>query len=991
MKSPWLKIFLVWFLLIVFHNSYGQEKCATTHLKVNQQESVDQFESWLYKRLDEKQKFGIASTQKTNNILKIPVVVHVIHNGENIGTGVNITKEQIISQIDVLNEDFRRLNEDAKDTPADFLPVAADVEVQFILALQDPEGLPTDGIVRVKGDKSSWSISESFALSNHSYWPAEDYLNIWVTNLSSSYIGYAQFPVSDLPGMEGSSNNRLTDGVVIDYKAFGSVKKYPSASLDSQFNLGRTATHEIGHFLGLRHIWGDGGCSMDDYCDDTPRASDDNGGYGSCTYPGPNSCTDGTNDLPDMFQNFMDYSDDKCMNIFTQDQKSRVMVVLANSPRRASLLTSHGLDQPQLAALDLGIKEILNPVEAACGNQVNPAIELRNYGSETITDFQIALYLNGVLAETKTISGATLESLAYDSLYFSNHGVDPSDYVNIRFEVVSVNGKTDYSNGNTSEITVPNLTPKVLPLIEEFNTLSSERWKVINYDNLRTWTIKTAPFRTSSNTAIAKDFYNDENPGEEDYLISVPYHVPAVSPAYLSFDYAYARYNSNTKDGLIIKISDDCGNTYSYTVFNKFGENLQTVLPIRTEYVPSGENEWKQEIIDLTPFQGKDIRVAFIAVNDYGNNLYLDNIQILSGIFTDLEFSSIIHPSPAQCEPVISPTILVKNKGNSNINTAQIEVMINGAASSYSVQFSNSLAPGDSSEIFFSDYVANEGINEISFELNSVNDDPSDFRISNNSLFRSYLIDDTKEALPLRETFENFSASNWKIINMDKNFTWELSTKVNNSYASFPSSKYFKQIDEDWIISPILDFSNVREATLFFDLAYSGKEPDRLQIFYSDDCGLSYKPLGYDKTGDELNTFSYGYSFFTENFSLDKLIGSKDVRIAFVATGARGNDIDIDNIEIFLEDNSQPFRITDNIAIHPNPAHELTNITFSLKEKEDIRLIITDQSGKIFADYFLPNTLNQTHQLRMNNFSQGVYLIKIQGETFQDVKKLILF
>ena len=224
--------------------------------------------------------------------------------------------------MDVLNEDFRRMNADASNTPAIFQSVASDIEIEFVLAQRDPEGLATNGITRTDCQRSTWFLADNYTLKTLSNWPSADYLNIWVAALGDGFLGYAQFPVSNIGGLETASNSAITDGIVVDYQAFGSVDKYPPADLDSRYNLGRTTTHEVGHYLGLRHIWGDGGCGADDFCADTPRASTDHGGLSDCGFPGPNTCSS-----DDMFQNYMDFTNDVCMNLFTEDQKTRIRTV----------------------------------------------------------------------------------------------------------------------------------------------------------------------------------------------------------------------------------------------------------------------------------------------------------------------------------------------------------------------------------------------------------------------------------------------------------------------------------------------------------------------------------------------------------------------------------------------------------------------------------------------------------------------------------------
>jgi len=258
---------------IFFSFSYAQERCGTVeYVKQHRpgfQNDRIRFEEWLtQKRLH---SFRNQTRKKQTTPYKIPVVVHVIHNGEGIGSGANISDAQVFSQIRVLNEDFTRQNADASNTPPVFQDVAGSLDIEFVLAKRDPNGFPTNGIVRVDGGRNGWTINDQNTLKSLSYWPAEDYMNIWVCNLTDQFVGYAQHPESDLEGLENASRERLTDGVVIWHRAFGSADD-GSFSLDPVFNKGRTTTHEVGHFFGLFHTWGDDvGCSGTDYVDDTPN------------------------------------------------------------------------------------------------------------------------------------------------------------------------------------------------------------------------------------------------------------------------------------------------------------------------------------------------------------------------------------------------------------------------------------------------------------------------------------------------------------------------------------------------------------------------------------------------------------------------------------------------------------------------------------------------------------------------------------------------
>lgn len=297
---------------------------------INRTEFEKQIEQALQK--NNKKTTVLSSTE----IINIPVVVHVIHDNisETIGGPLNsnISDEQIYSQIAVLNEDFRRLNADTTNTPAIFKPVAADSYIEFCMATRDPDGAPTNGITRTYTTQGPFDINDADELADIMGWPTEDYLNIWVCELSGGLLGYAQFPdESGLNGLSSFNGSPNTDGVVIHHQNFGN--RIGTSIGSSPYTYGRTTTHEVGHWLGLLHIWGSSGCFATDHIDDTPNADVEN--YNCPT--GNVSCLS-----QDMVENYMDYTDDQCMNIFTQDQAARMRAVFEVSPRRIALLSSAG-------------------------------------------------------------------------------------------------------------------------------------------------------------------------------------------------------------------------------------------------------------------------------------------------------------------------------------------------------------------------------------------------------------------------------------------------------------------------------------------------------------------------------------------------------------------------------------------------------------------------------------------------------------------------
>lgn len=430
-----LKVCAGLFAGLISVSSYGQTtpkkfgsskietvKCATTEYEEYLQQklpgraSTQQFEEWLAPKVQaEKAKRFLKNNQDTNEVVTIPVVFHVIHNGDAIGTDENISEEQILSQITVLNQDYRKMAE----TPGyNENPVGADMEIQFCLAQRDPDGNASSGITRhyyENNDLFGWEMTQvEEIIKPQTQWDPSKYLNIWVvSNIYIEYMGapagelagYAQFPTeSGLDGLNEPGMPQLasTDGVALGAMYCGSSEIYPEGSYDQVTgrDRGRTATHEIGHFLGLRHIWGDGGCNVDDFCEDTPVTANANQG-----------CPDGMDSCPsspglDMIENYMDYTFDTCQNVFTQDQKDRMQAVLANSPRRASLLTSDGCQPGATYDLD-GALNMLN-LNKSCDGTIAPTLAIENVGTETITSATISFQIDEDEAQTFEWTGSII-------------------------------------------------------------------------------------------------------------------------------------------------------------------------------------------------------------------------------------------------------------------------------------------------------------------------------------------------------------------------------------------------------------------------------------------------------------------------------------------------------------------------------------------------------------------------------------------------------
>lgn len=315
-------------LVAAMPNANAQRVCGSMDNLMLQKAQDPQLEERMQQIENFTQRFEHEHQNNARTVVTIPVVFHVIHNGDALGSSENIPDALIQAQLDQLNKDYRKLNSDASLIPSSFAGVAADAEINFCLAQRTPAGVATTGIERLNKTKSSWTMSQiESSLKPTTIWDNTKYLNIWTVIFGGSdagLLGYAQFP-------GGAAN---TDGVVVVHTSVGSTSNPNSAG--GVYGKGRTLTHEVGHWLNLRHIWGDANCGSD-LVSDTPTQQTSN--YSCPTYPHV-TCSNGASG--DMFMNYMDYVDDACMYMFTAGQKTRMQALFASGGSRVGLATSNG-------------------------------------------------------------------------------------------------------------------------------------------------------------------------------------------------------------------------------------------------------------------------------------------------------------------------------------------------------------------------------------------------------------------------------------------------------------------------------------------------------------------------------------------------------------------------------------------------------------------------------------------------------------------------
>jgi PKD repeat protein len=611
-------------------------------LKINNPdiESKQAFENWLGNEMQTN-----TAAKIIGGVYYIPVVVHVIHNGETVGSGTNVSFAAIQSQIDVLNEDFRRmLGSNGWNTNA----AGADTKIEFCLAQRRPDGsafaagepgvnrinrttagfsTPPFSTTYIDATIKPWTYNNNTPTATRGWDPAK-YMNIWLCNISGGILGYAQFPQSPIGGMGCGTPVASTDGVVFLYNSIG---KSAVTGFAGPYNEGRTATHEIGHWLGLRHIWGDGGCTVDDYCNDTPEAAAAN--YGCPT--GTNSCTGAPDAGVDMIENYMDYTDDLCMNIFTEDQKMRMRTVLESSPLRVSLINSDACTPP--IASDAAVIDVINPKGDNCAGSITPTVVLKNRGSSNLTSATISYSIDNGSVTTFNWTG----SLTPNATANVNLTAFTSPLGTHFFKTWSTlpNGAADQAVVyDTSGISFVISNGEMAPFVANFDGSvfpPDVRWQLTNGgSDCYYWVGASGVSSTgvfANNIAQVPMFGNST--AQTESLITPIFILPCnATAANIEFDVAYRRRTSSTNEQLFVDISTDCGATWNSTpIFNKSGATLATSTTLATtSWYPTAATHWRNETISLLSFvtgTSSNVKFRFRAIAANGNNLYIDNFK----------------------------------------------------------------------------------------------------------------------------------------------------------------------------------------------------------------------------------------------------------------------------------------------------------------------------------------------------------------------------
>lgn len=605
----------------------GQHKCASDDVLHQELAKNPLLAAQHAQFMDDLQTYIAQNKSAAKNVVGpriIPVVFHILHNGGS----ENITKAQVLDQVKIMNEDFRRLNPDAVNTPEAFDSVAADCNIQFVLANLDPDGNCTDGIVRVKTVRT-YDASNQNGAKQISYWNRDKYLNVWVVNSIGNLsdlgmvLGYAQFPLG---------GPTATDGIVIRSNYIGSIGTANGRE-------GRTTTHEIGHWLGLRHIWGDSECGTD-LIRDTPVHKEAN--FGCYTWPKFNDCQEGDTVRGEMFMNYMDYTDDDCTNMFTKGQKE-VMDFTLEGPID-SVPGLFGFRERLWITDNLIATGVLNNPPIACEPKADFFSNRQFVCEGTSVSFTDNSFNGSVSSREWTFEGGnnTSSTTANPTITYTQ----PGKY-DVALEVTNPQGTSTVSKDDYIIVSSNTADDSNIYYFESFEKEEwfNDKWFVFNEDNSNfKWNRIIGAASDMFHSAYVNNFGNIKGAVEE--LITPSYNLSALqAPVTLRFKYSGAATDTGSADVLKVYYSINCGQTWTIRSTIS-GPALANAGLYSGAYLPPNVNFWtEQEVTIPSNVSNKDnvrFKFEFTSGGVSTNNFYIDQINISNVSSVDENLTDVI-------------------------------------------------------------------------------------------------------------------------------------------------------------------------------------------------------------------------------------------------------------------------------------------------------------------------------------------------------------
>ena len=917
------------------------QRCGTDEAIQHQMETDPAFKAMMEKREKDYQDYVKANlnnpsafTARTSTLtgpVIIPVVVHIVLPNPNI-----ITDADVQYFIDRLNLDYSGFNPDSTNG-TQFYNVRGHSLLRFQLARRDPSGNYTSGIERLSGTTQIGN-GEPQAIKNAATatgglapWPFQQYYNLWVGENNGGLLGIA--PAIG-PGTASS------DGVCVNYQAFsnsGCGYTIPA------FELARTAVHEIGHNFGLYHTF-QGGCTTSELTLNitTPGCSfpasllgtDDTPPLGTATSGCPtgsvaSNCAGVPNPPGKMYQNYMDYTDDPCYSMFTSAQVDRMHYVLEYCRGGGYLTTQGHLPPASMPALDAAAMAIVSPGGSeligctpvsypapTCPGSFTPKIRIENRGTTTITSITVALSINATTVATQTFTGLNIATTKNTVLTFTAAQNLVSGANVITYTLSAPNGGTDAVAANnvaTSTLNISNAT--TAPFVQDFTGTAFPPANMSN--NLGAKWVRNA----AGNGSAFIDNYNNATVGEISDLRTYPINLgPApLDSMIITWDLAHKNYGGNYNDTLAVLVSNDCGATFT-TLWKNWGAALATAGASTAAYTTPAATDWKTQRISIggALINNGPVIIAFRNINRYGNNIFIDNVNVVrfTAVPNDAGITAITSPAASICSTTFTPTITVKNNGTNAITSLTINYQINASPATTAVSYPITLAPGASTSITLSPTATvTVGANTITVNITTVNNttDPNN---GDNTKVLAFTAA-APVALPISESFEGatFPPTNWSIINPDAGRTWARYTTAGktgtasarvNHYLYSPASN-----QKDYLVAPTFNFTGWGGGFVSFHYAYktyNATDHDTLEVVVSTNCGASWTSL-WKKGGNQLateagnasNNWTPTAAQWTSTpviVSLNAYTSSGNILVAFRSTNRYGQNVYIDDINI---------------------------------------------------------------------------------------------
>lgn len=1004
-----INIFLAFFLLgisksfsqqVVNPNSIiRNDRCGTQHwhntTNNNSQEYRNQYrqnENILGEAVSKIMKQeSYLNENRTASFIIIPIVFHVV-----VANQATVTDSMILAQLNRINEDYSGSNADsANGSP--FYSVRGHSKIQFCLAKRTPTNTTTNGIVRVTSSVQSTLRTgdpvKYNAQGGSSAWDTDKYVNVWIADLPTGLLGYGTFP--------GSIS--AEQGVVVLTGTLPGGNEAP-------YNNGRTLTHELGHYFWLLHPWGSTSCA-DDFpntpgLDDTPLQSDPT--YGCPTGAQPTGCTSPT-PPGRMYQNFMDYTDDGCMTMFTKGQNLRADQALTLF--RSGLLTSNGCQPVVPLPNDASVSFINAPANfSEClGPSTSLSVTLQNMGSNILTSASITVEVNNNLVQTFNWTG-NLAPTASATINLNT--------VNLIVGQNSISVCTKNPNGSTDPVPSNDCKNAVaygsaffwpsasLPLSEGFegSNFPPANWTRVNPDNNLTWQRNTAGISASGNANAFIDHFNYLSIAQTDDLLSPNLPIGLADSLWISFWGSYKGRSGFPNEFLQVDVSTNCGNTFT-NVYNNLAslDFAEEPVSIITPWLPAAKSQWKNKSLNLSSFiASRNIIVRFRMLNQKGNNFYLDDILVDKKIFptVDAGIIAVNNPQSKMCVPSVSPDVVIKNFGKNNLISANINYQVDGAGPVRTIAWAGNLARNQTAIVTLPS--ANLGaagthsLHVYTSEPNNV----ADQDITNDKFIKPYEVFNVYDLQGgVTEEFTNnvFPPANWSINNPDGDMTWARNSTIGkknpgsawfNDFANTTQNRY------DDLLMPNYFYKGIDSVFLTFNLATinknipgtPGTRPDTLSVLLSKDCGNTFQTI-YKKSGTELQTVSAPINQLNEFFpnssqwrkdsiNLGSLLNSNEplVQFAFRFHGNSENNIFLDDASFRTE--ILPDRLKrDGYIIYPVPFRNKVNV-WHFQTPTTLKFInVYNSTGQLVWSEKVAGNAGKEVEINLSNKAAGIYIV----------------